>query len=75
MTLLRLIPDAALRALLMFGGLELALAARVQRYAADGGELIMVLLIAMVAVASNAAIAFGIGMAAVFGRRRGCIRW
>jgi MFS superfamily sulfate permease-like transporter len=75
MTLLRLVPDAALGALLVFGGLELALAARVHQYAADDGELLVVLLIAVVAVASNAAVAFAVGTAAIFGRRRGWIRW
>lgn len=73
--LLRLIPDAALGTLLVFSGVELAIAARISRYRDDGGELLTVLLIAALAVATNAAIAFAIGLLVAWGLKRGWIRW
>ena len=73
--ILDLVPEAALGALLLFSGLELAVAARVERFAAQGGELLVVLLVATLAVASNAALAFGLGLLAAWGVRRGWVRW
>jgi MFS superfamily sulfate permease-like transporter len=73
--LLRLVPEAALGALLLFGGLELATSSRVQRFAAQGGDLLVVLLVAVVAVASNAALAFGLGLLVAWGVQRGWVRW
>jgi predicted benzoate:H+ symporter BenE len=73
--LLGLVPEAALGALLLFSGLELALAARVERFARQGPELLIILLVATLAVASNAALAFGLGLLVAWGARRGWVRW
>jgi predicted benzoate:H+ symporter BenE len=73
--LLRLIPEAALGALLLFSGLELAISARLARFADQGADLLVVLLVATVAVASNAALAFGCGLLVAWGVQRGWVRW
>ena len=73
--LLRTIPDAALGALLVFGGLELATAARVDRYSDQGGRLLVVVLVAALAVSTNAAVAFMAGLILAFVVERGWVRW
>ncbi|MFN8634729.1 MAG: putative sulfate/molybdate transporter [Chloroflexota bacterium] len=73
--LLRMVPDAALGALLLFGGLELAVAARVQRFSTESGEMVTVALMAIVGIATNAAYAFVVGMLLAWGFRRGWLRW
>jgi SulP family sulfate permease len=72
LAVLALVPAAVLGGLLFFSGLELALAARPQTYA--GEQLIVVLVVAAVSVATNPAIAFLLGLPLVYVVRRGWVR-
>ena len=54
--LLRTIPDAVLGGLLLFSGIELALSSKPHEY--KGADLFLVLLMAAIGVAANAAVAF-----------------
>jgi MFS superfamily sulfate permease-like transporter len=68
--LLRTIPQAVLGGLLLFSGLELALSAKPARF--EPAELFLVLLMAALAVATNPAIAFAVGLPLAIALQR---RW
>lgn len=70
--LLRTIPDAVLGALLLFSGIDLALASKPQGY--KDAELYLVLLMAAIGVALNPAVAFGIGLPLAFAHQRGWLK-
>ncbi|MDE3075439.1 MAG: putative sulfate/molybdate transporter [Chloroflexota bacterium] len=72
MGLLKLIPQAAVGGLLFFSGIELAVSSKPQSYA--GSDLFAVLLIGAISVASNAAIAFAVGLPLAYAIRRGLVR-
>jgi predicted benzoate:H+ symporter BenE len=57
--LLRVVPDGAVGALLLFSGVELAASSRPERFA--GGELHLLLLMAAIGVAVNPVAAFAVG--------------
>ena len=67
--LLKTIPDAVLGGLLLFSGIELALAARLQDY--EGDDVFLVLLMAAIGVAINPAAAFAVGLPAAYAFGRG----
>jgi predicted benzoate:H+ symporter BenE len=70
--LLKEIPTGVLGCLLIFSGIELALAAKMQDY--KGPELFLVVLVAAIGVATNAAVAFAVGVPVAYGLRRGWLR-
>jgi MFS superfamily sulfate permease-like transporter len=70
--LLRTIPDAVLGALLLFSGIDLALASKPQGY--KDADLFLVLLMAAIGVALNPAIAFAVGLPLAFALQRGWLR-
>lgn len=71
MAVMRLVPEAVVGALLVFSGLELALVARAERY--RGAEAFVVLLVALLGLAVNAALGFLVGLVLVSAWRPG--RW
>jgi predicted benzoate:H+ symporter BenE len=70
--LFHLIPAAVLGSLLFYSGLELALSSQPQRYA--GHEIFVVLVIAVVSIGTNPAIACLIGLPLAYGIQRGWVR-
>jgi MFS superfamily sulfate permease-like transporter len=60
LALVRVVPEAALGALLLFSGIDLAQAAKPQRF--ERNELFVVLLMAAISIALNPAAAFLIGL-------------
>lgn len=71
-SLLRVIPEAVLGALLLFSGIDLALASKPQSY--QDSELFLVLLMAAIGVALNPAVAFAIGSPLAFAHQRGWLK-
>ena len=69
---LALVPAAVLGSLLFFSGLELALSSKPQSYA--GEQLVVVLIVAAVSVATNPAIAFVLGLPLAVAVRRRLVR-
>jgi MFS superfamily sulfate permease-like transporter len=67
--LLKTIPDAVLGCLLLFSGIELALSSKVQDHKNE--DLFLVLLMAAIGVALNAAAAFVVGLLTAYAFRRG----
>ena len=70
--LLQTIPNAVLGALLLFSGIDLALASRPQSY--QDSELFLVLLMAAIGVALNPAVAFAVGLPLAFAYQRGWLK-
>jgi MFS superfamily sulfate permease-like transporter len=70
--LLAAIPPAVLGSLLFFSGVELAFSSQPQNYA--GRELFAVLVIAALAVATNPAVAFVVGLPLAHALERGLVR-
>lgn len=70
--LLKTIPDAVLGALLLFSGIDLALASKPQSY--KDAELFLVLLMAAIGVALNPAVAFAVGLPLALALQRGWLR-
>ena len=70
--LLKTIPDAVLRGLLMFSGIELALSSKPQDY--RDAELFLVLLMPAIGVALNPVAAFAVGLPIAYGLKRGWVR-
>lgn len=70
--LLRTIPDAVLGGLLLFSGIELALSSKPHEY--KGADLYLVLLMAAIGIAANAAIAFAVGVPLAYCIKRGWVR-
>ncbi|TCG03593.1 hypothetical protein BZM27_47270 [Paraburkholderia steynii] len=70
--LLRTIPDAVLGGLLLFSGIELALSSKPHEY--RGADLFLVLLMAAIAIASNAAVAFAVGVPLAYGIKRDWVK-
>ena len=70
--LLKTIPQPVLGTLLLFSGLDLAQSSKPASY--RDGELFLVLLIAAVAVATNPAVAFAVGVPLAFGMKQGWLR-
>lgn len=70
--LLAVIPAAVLGSLLLFSGIELALAARLQEY--NGSDAFLVLGVAAIGIATNPAIAFVLGLLLALALRRGWVR-
>ncbi len=68
--LLRTIPQAVLGGLLLFSGLDLALSSKPGRFAPP--ELLLVLLMAILSVATNPAVAFAVGLPLALAQER---RW
>jgi MFS superfamily sulfate permease-like transporter len=66
---LKTIPEAVLGSLLMFSGIELAASSKPQQY--HEADLFIVLLMAAIGVALNAAAAFAVGLPAAYALKRG----
>jgi predicted benzoate:H+ symporter BenE len=69
LALVRVVPEAALGALLLFSGIDLAQAAKPQRF--ERNELFVVLLMAAISIALNPAAAFVIGLPLAVLARKG----
>jgi SulP family sulfate permease len=70
--LLKTIPNAALGALLLFSGIDLALSSRLERF--RDADLFLVILMAAIGVAVNPAVAFAIGLPLSYGLKHRWIR-
>ncbi len=70
--LLKVIPQAVLGALLFFSGIELALSSKPTRF--KDQDLFLVLLMAVLGIAINPAVAFGVGLPLSYGLSRGWLR-
>lgn len=69
---LRTVPDAVLGVLLFFSGIELALSSKPHEY--KDADLLLVLLMAAIGIAANAAVAFAVGVPLAYCIRRGWVR-